>query len=146
MAFGLFLILLVEQLALSCDQQTVDYEPLPGNNKPKDDRIDRDLRTGLDSSTLSSERLLYSRALNANDDDVISNISDTYSIVDAPDEHAPHQDPRSHSVVRSLMLLLSLSLHSVFEGLALGLQSSMSSTLQIFAALAVHKSVLAFRY
>lgn len=42
------------------------------------------------------------------------------------------------------MLLVALSLHSTFEGLALGLQQDASVALQIFGALAIHKSILAF--
>eukprot|EP00117_Sycon_ciliatum_P021212 scpid53315/ scgid18659/ Zinc transporter ZIP3; Solute carrier family 39 member 3; Zrt- and Irt-like protein 3 len=44
----------------------------------------------------------------------------------------------------SLVLLAALSLHSLFEGLALGLQGSANSTIQIFIAVLVHKCVLAF--
>lgn len=38
--------------------------------------------------------------------------------------HHVHVDFQAHSSFRSLMLFLSLSLHSVFEGLAIGLQST----------------------
>jgi len=50
----------------------------------------------------------------------------------------------SNSLLHSLMLVLALSVHSVFEGLALGLQPSTESVLKITAALFIHKSVLAF--
>ena len=42
------------------------------------------------------------------------------------------------------MLLLAISLHSVFEGLAVGLQSKPGQVLGIFAALVIHKSILSF--
>lgn len=38
--------------------------------------------------------------------------------------HHVHVDLQAHSPFRSFMLFLSLSLHSVFEGLAIGLQST----------------------
>lgn len=38
--------------------------------------------------------------------------------------HHVHVDFQAHSSFRSFILFLSLSLHSVFEGLAIGLQSS----------------------
>lgn len=38
--------------------------------------------------------------------------------------HHVHVDMQAHSSFRSFMLFLSLSLHSVFEGLAIGLQST----------------------
>lgn len=38
--------------------------------------------------------------------------------------HHVHVDFQAHSPFRSFMLFLSLSLHSVFEGLAIGLQTT----------------------
>jgi len=55
-----------------------------------------------------------------------------------------YSDPSSHSVVRSLVLVVALSLHSVFEGLAIGLQPTFDDTMQLFLALALHKCILAF--
>lgn len=40
--------------------------------------------------------------------------------------HHVHVDFQAHSSFRSFMLFLSLSLHSVFEGLAIGLQNTES--------------------
>ncbi|XP_019210063.1 zinc transporter ZIP1-like [Oreochromis niloticus] len=51
---------------------------------------------------------------------------------------------QAHSSFRSFMLFLSLSLHSVFEGLAIGLQSTDSKVLEICIAILVHKSVIVF--
>jgi len=48
------------------------------------------------------------------------------------------------SKVRAAILLLALSVHSVFEGLAVGLESTSVKVFQLFVALGVHKSVLAF--
>ena len=55
-----------------------------------------------------------------------------------------HSDPSSHSIVRSLVLVLALSVHSLFEGLAIGLQPTADDTVQLFIALALHKCILAF--
>ncbi|TFK04358.1 C-C chemokine receptor type 5-like [Platysternon megacephalum] len=58
---------------------------------------------------------------------------------------APHlpADFRAHSSFRSFALFLSLSVHSLFEGLAVGLQDTESKVLQICMAILVHKSVIA---
>lgn len=53
-------------------------------------------------------------------------------------------DPSAHSHFRYIMLAVVLSIHSVFEGLALGLETKMSTVVQLFAAIAIHKSVVAF--
>uniref|UniRef100_A0A023G5N3 Putative zinc/iron transporter ixodes scapularis zinc/iron transporter n=1 Tax=Amblyomma triste TaxID=251400 RepID=A0A023G5N3_AMBTT len=55
-----------------------------------------------------------------------------------------HDDPNSHSSLRSVVLVLSLSLHSVFEGVAIGLQSSVQLLLQMLVAVCIHKGILAF--
>ena len=48
------------------------------------------------------------------------------------------------SSLRSIMLLLALSFHSVFEGVAIGLQENSGQLLSIFIAVIVHKAVMAF--
>ncbi|KAG5849093.1 hypothetical protein ANANG_G00106370 [Anguilla anguilla] len=55
-----------------------------------------------------------------------------------------HVDLQAHSSFRSFILFLSLSLHSVFEGLAIGLQSTESKVLEICIAILVHKSIIVF--
>jgi len=49
-----------------------------------------------------------------------------------------------HSTLRSLILLMALSFHSVFEGLAIGLQESLSQLISLFLAVIAHKGVMAF--
>ncbi|XP_042327443.1 zinc transporter ZIP1-like [Sceloporus undulatus] len=44
---------------------------------------------------------------------------------------------------RALMLTLSLSFHSVFEGLAVGLQETQAKVLQLAVAILLHKAVIA---
>lgn len=62
-----------------------------------------------------------------------------------PEENGePTPDPSRHSIIRPLMLLAALSLHSIFEGLAIGLQSTVQTTLQLFLALTLHKCIVAF--
>lgn len=51
---------------------------------------------------------------------------------------------KSQSVLRAVLLVAALSLHSCFEGLALGVQQETSKLLQLFGALAIHKSVISF--
>ncbi|XP_061113731.1 zinc transporter ZIP1-like [Conger conger] len=55
-----------------------------------------------------------------------------------------HVDFNSHSAIRSFILVFSLSLHSVFEGLAVGLQDDSQKVLEICLALLLHKSIIAF--
>ncbi|KAJ8290078.1 hypothetical protein GJAV_G00008470 [Gymnothorax javanicus] len=55
-----------------------------------------------------------------------------------------HIDFNSHSAIRSFILVFSLSLHSIFEGLAVGLQEDSQKVLEICLALLLHKSIIAF--
>lgn len=58
--------------------------------------------------------------------------------------HHVHVDHQAHSSFRSFILFFSLSLHSVFEGLAIGLQTTDTKVLEICIAILVHKSIIVF--
>ncbi|KAL2088319.1 hypothetical protein ACEWY4_015218 [Coilia grayii] len=58
--------------------------------------------------------------------------------------HHVHMDLQAHSSFRSFILFFSLSLHSVFEGLAIGLQATESKVLEVCIAILVHKSIIVF--
>ncbi|KPP69788.1 hypothetical protein Z043_111430 [Scleropages formosus] len=58
--------------------------------------------------------------------------------------HHIHIDTQAHSSFRAFMLFLSLSLHSVFEGLAIGLQNTDSKVMEICIAIVIHKSIIVF--
>ncbi|XP_033111156.1 zinc transporter ZIP1-like [Anneissia japonica] len=67
------------------------------------------------------------------------------------DKHTPDDDginsiaseehPGSNIVIRACVLLLSLSVHSIFEGLSLGLQASKEGVLELFIAISIHKGI-----
>ncbi|XP_073924552.1 zinc transporter ZIP2 isoform X2 [Castor canadensis] len=55
----------------------------------------------------------------------------------------PSSSP-SRGPFRALILLLSLSFHSVFEGLAVGLQTTVAATIQLCVAVLAHKGLVVF--
>lgn len=55
-----------------------------------------------------------------------------------------HMDFNSQSALRAFILVFSLSLHSVFEGLAVGLVQEGKQVLEICLALMIHKSIISF--
>lgn len=55
-----------------------------------------------------------------------------------------HVDFGSQSALRAFILVFSLSLHSVFEGLAVGLLEKGQEVLEICLALMIHKSIISF--
>jgi len=76
-------------------------------------------------------------------------------IEEVSSDESHHQDSSLHqdllatekkaaSTVRDFLTVLALSLHAVFEGLAVGLGSSTTEVWTLYAAVAMHKYVLSF--
>nr|XP_056719006.1 zinc transporter ZIP2 [Euleptes europaea] len=62
-----------------------------------------------------------------------------------PEAHDdPKGVPESHSSFRAFILFLSLSFHSVFEGLAIGVQKEQTGAVQLCLAVLIHKAIVAF--
>ncbi|KAK7065420.1 hypothetical protein SK128_018588 [Halocaridina rubra] len=59
-------------------------------------------------------------------------------------DHSIHQDIASHSSLRSILLLFALSLHSIFEGMAVGLQDTINDVVALFMVVIFHKGIIAF--
>ncbi|GAB6019972.1 hypothetical protein CHUAL_001499 [Chamberlinius hualienensis] len=62
--------------------------------------------------------------------------------IDSTNEPQKYDDVRN--TMRGVLLIVALSFHSIFEGMAIGLQSSISGIWTSFAAVAMHKLVMAF--
>ncbi|XP_041374743.1 zinc transporter ZIP1-like [Gigantopelta aegis] len=65
------------------------------------------------------------------------------------DHHSHHHHSHHHHLVkitglRSIMLLLALSLHTIFDGLVIGLQATTVLVWTLLAAMSVHKTLVAF--
>jgi zinc transporter 1/2/3 len=118
-SFGFFLVLILEQIVQDCKDKR------PECNMPQDETVRSDVNQSCDPEA------------QCHLDDVVE---DGSSIVDVP----VYREPELHPALRSLVLLFALSLHSLFEGLAVGLQDDVSSLLQIFVAVVLHKTVIAF--
>ncbi|CAL8087728.1 unnamed protein product [Calicophoron daubneyi] len=57
--------------------------------------------------------------------------------------HTTISAPDRRNWIRVIILLCAMSLHSIFEGIALGLCPSLTSLLTLFTAISVHKSIIA---
>jgi len=71
-----------------------------------------------------------------------SSQSDASSSASLAQGHFSH--PAQESSLRVYILILALSLHSVFEGVALGLITDVDRLAQIAGAIVIHKSIIAF--
>ncbi|XP_068127604.1 zinc transporter ZIP2 [Hyperolius riggenbachi] len=116
LSLGFFLVLIIERIVLYISQRSQSHSQ---------DNI------SLPSSTSSHDDSYQ----------VKPNIS--VEISEDPHNHV-HPQMYSHSSFRALILFCSLSIHSVFEGLAIGLQSNYSSALQIAIAVLIHKGIIVF--
>ncbi|KAM8973575.1 zinc transporter ZIP1-like [Pelodytes ibericus] len=115
LSMGILLVLIVERIVLECSQgMTEETTPL--------------LHSHANSPVL--EHPPHNSQGNHN-----------YDVEHA--RHHFHVDFNAHSSFRCFVLILSLSLHSIFEGIAIGLQNSQSKVLQISIAILVHKSIIA---
>lgn len=155
MVCGFFLVLIVEQVVLSYKESGDDYELLdtPTPRTPSKPGPSRVTYGSIDNSTDETDRLLEdsynggvrtrSRSASISSSRSINAISDRPVGVEDLGQSV-HQDPNSHSPIRSFIMLAALSLHSVFEGLAVGLQDTVTDVVSIFGALILHKCIIAF--
>ncbi|XP_077989408.1 zinc transporter ZIP1-like [Glandiceps talaboti] len=143
MAVGLFFIVIVEQTVLTCQERGTNHEE--GVTKPL---LEGSYGSGRSHGSIN----------NRGNDDQFGDQRDHY--IHEPEGHTghghahghshgqpethSHDDPHAHSRLRSYILLMALSIHSVFEGLAVGLQGDNEDVIEIFTALIIHKCLLAF--
>ena len=80
-----------------------------------------------------------------------SGANESLASLEAPDDVVGHEHRHDHGVafvphstIRSLILLIALSFHSIFEGLAIGLQQDLGQLISLFIAVIAHKAIMAF--
>jgi zinc transporter 1/2/3 len=106
----------------------------------------RDLETARSSISVSRSQLDMSKS----DEHLVSS-------VEAPNSEYHHHIDHSHTdhshmviqnstiiTLRGLLVVLALSIHELFEGLAVGLESSSRTVWYMFGAVSAHKLVIAF--
>lgn len=86
--------------------------------------------------------------------DSMKNLFTGSHVNDATDDASPESRFRRHDnvsglhgdvhILRSLVFLIALSTHTVFEGLALGLQSNADHALALLGAVLIHKAIISF--
>lgn len=115
-AFGFFLVLVVEQVVLNCKETSENSAGVIDSYVEVDPEARRKFHR----------------------QDSIEGVSNH------PHLHEENYEEEPHSSFRTFLLVMAISLHSLFEGLAIGLQPDVDSVLQIFAAVVLHKTVIAF--
>ena len=112
---GFFLVLTVEQIVHKfCDSSLLHGSH--GSPSHNEPLLDRSVGNGQFYSSLSS----------------------------SPHPQKQKKTKSGESGFRLYILILALSMHSIFEGLALGLITEVDLLVQITAAIVIHKSIIAF--
>lgn len=150
MSFGLFLILGIEQVVLTYKESHIQNQdsvkrPLLANDSTlsRQQSLTESVRSEHSITGISDEPFQSTRK-NSRAFDNSATLSDDEAQEESHGHTHDIEFPHDHSLLRSLLLLLALALHSLFEGLAVGLQDKTKQVIQIFAALALHKSILSF--
>lgn len=115
LALGFLLVLVLEHIILACSEQQGDEASLPLLPCPSPPH-------GEEGSLAEQQQ---------------------QPRLEAGTPHCHTGDTKAPSSFRSLVLTLSLSFHSVFEGLAVGLQDTESKVLQLAVAILLHKTIIA---
>lgn len=159
---GFFIVMLLEHLLMQCHRKHL-------SRREEDPDVEQETRSFLPSlegsakhgygtvSLANSGRVeksidVFSK-VNDSDEDLIKNCR--ISVGSGVDLMA-HASVESHShlpdshldddvhALRSLVFLLALSTHTIFEGLALGLESSAQQVLTLLIAVLIHKAIISF--
>jgi len=137
--FGFFVILTVEQTVLHFQEQwALDAEREPLLSRRRRPSV------GSTSSYSSTQGLNHHHHQHGGGVEAVQGISNEVHQGHDGHSHGHSHAVFNHSSLRSVMLLLALSFHSVFEGLAIGLQNSTSHMMTVFIAVITHKAVMAF--
>ncbi|KAK7886746.1 hypothetical protein WMY93_026367 [Mugilogobius chulae] len=132
MSMGFFLVLVLEQILLS-----VKHSPSSSSSSSSSPpSVFDERRSLLDTNhiqTPDSPRLQRR----------VSDVHPNHRRSSVSDDHHVHVDFSSQSALRAFILVFSLSLHSVFEGLAVGLVEQEKEVLELCLALLIHKSIIA---
>uniref|UniRef100_A0A1I7XSY8 Zinc transporter ZIP3 n=1 Tax=Heterorhabditis bacteriophora TaxID=37862 RepID=A0A1I7XSY8_HETBA len=138
---GFLLILLIEQSLLICS-----YGGSSVNSSPK--RAAPSLRTLLESECEDGQPLVDT-TLDTDEDgmqDIIFRSSSPVTEREACTIHNHALPPEDGLTARTLFLLLGLSIHSIFEGVALGIQKDKGDFINVLVAVMFHEVLCCVAY
>lgn len=153
MGIGFFIIYLVEEIVhayLRGHQkcQRAAQEAFIRGHSPRESLRDASTRRELEKKMNNNGNISFSTA------DLVS--ADSESVDNSHQAHHSHNHHHhSHiptingddlivSSIRGLLIVLALSVHEIFEGLAVGLEPTTSNVWYMFVSISAHKVVIAF--
>lgn len=136
---GFFFVYLIEELVHACIDRKLHNDALHRSLSvrrcsQKDMSIPRVTLTKFDDGNISY--------ISNSNKDLLNSQTTMNSEKHNHDHH--HLDENIKNSLGGFLVVLALSFHAVFEGLAVGLESSVEKVWYLFAAIATHKLVIAF--
>ncbi|XP_050400717.1 zinc transporter ZIP1 [Patella vulgata] len=138
MVLGFFVILITEQIVLTYKEKRIHDNSVSSDKKPL---LTNENENWQEESGRSDHSIT---GIRDEPDFEASFQGEKQTRLIRSDSYSHRNNNLPHSSLRSLILLIALSMHSVFEGLAVGLQKTTGDVVGIFAALILHKSILGF--
>jgi len=150
-----FLMVVGFLLILTIEQGVLHFQELWKMDEERQPLLNTDIQASAESYNTSQSHQHNPPSSHNHDHHQISSHNDHGVASAGVGSHASHahdggyhshidHDITKHSSLRSFMLLLALSFHSVFEGIAIGLQDTSGQLVTIFTAVMFHKAVMAF--
>lgn len=153
MGIGFFIIYLVEEIVHAYlrghqKRQREAQEAFIRGHSPRESLRDASTRRELEKKMNNNGNISFSTA------DLVS--ADSESVDNSHQAHHSHNHHHhSHiptidgddlivSSIRGLLIVLALSVHEIFEGLAVGLEPTTSNVWYMFVSISAHKVVIAF--
>ncbi|XP_070569449.1 zinc transporter ZIP1-like [Ptychodera flava] len=134
-AIGFFLILVTETIAIFFHKRAVSSEVDDNTDEPVNEATETTALLDASVSIDDGDKENFHGKSPEDETTVLDHHHHEHTVVDG-----------GGSTLRSIMFLLALSLHSVFEGMAIGLQSDVAGTMELFLAIALHKGIVAFSF
>ncbi|XP_029646476.1 zinc transporter ZIP3-like [Octopus sinensis] len=149
--FGFFIIIMMEQYVSLCFRKNDKHSK---NNQDLDES-----ETGSGSRTNGKKTALYLPVEESDDTNRLVSrrlsVSSVHSVESMRSEilkrvdvdthnHVHFSNEEKESSLRSVLLLLALSLHTIFDGLTVGLEKTVNNVWSMFTAVIIHKILIGF--
>ncbi|XP_063435825.1 zinc transporter ZIP1-like [Mytilus trossulus] len=142
-----FIMIMGLMLMLTVEQCVIIYQEKRGRISHESDDTMRTEAIKTERTVLSNKdefHVSYSSSSGVEVDDSKGESNSKKDFESSVTLSVKNSETNSSSTLRSILLLVALSLHSIFEGIAVGLQKQTTDVLEVFVGLSIHKVVLAF--
>ncbi|CAG2209734.1 SLC39A1_2_3 [Mytilus edulis] len=141
-----FIMIMGLMLMLTVEQCVIIYQEKRGRISHESDDMVRTEAIKNERTVLSNKdefRVSYSSSSGVEVDDSTGEAK-SKDFESSVTLSVKNSETNSSSTLRSILLLVALSLHSIFEGIAGGLEKQTTDVVEIFIGISIHKVIVAF--